>query len=465
MGQDYRPRVSKGIDAGAMASLIESAKPDSEVGYVMYEPFFQQTHWYLDYTNDTSVRQELLPILESSIERSVRRLKPGKEWLFENSLNTWISDSHWSIEGQCTQSSALTYHMMTLAAMLETDEEKKKAYTEKAEAVRHDLHDVLWQKRKGTFAYCRDLRGNGLLHGEPELADIYHTAECGLVTPTECYHMQCGGCLYIRPVKLYIRGEKEHRKFLPPSVFSENPAFHTVPMWDLMNASSPRKVLDTVAKTTPAPPEAYSQTNYWYYLEHLDARTRLTPGEEVSDDRWRSLAAEHETVMTGEGIPFLSAGSGKYLSAVSVSAAGYPDSVTVPVEDTGLCLYLLLTGITFPMQSHVENLRVTITYRDGETEEYPLVNPFDICDGWSNLWGRFHDSPGCGFENLRGKQGVLSSAGQNLCKAIPTDTEAEILSFPLRKKPVSAVTVRAVANDIVYCLMGVTVLRDTNENK
>jgi len=95
------------------------------------------------------------------------------------------------------------------------------------------------------------------------------------------------------------------------------------------------------------------------------------------------------------------------------------------------------------------------------TEEHPLVNPFDIGDMWSNLWGRFHDTPGAGFENMGGHHGIMSSAQQNLLRPIPTDTEAQILRFRLRNNvKVSMIEFRIIANDVIFALMGITLLNN-----
>jgi hypothetical protein len=49
------------------------------------------------------------------------------------------------------------------------------------------MQRILWQKRKGVYAYSKDLRGNQLLHGEPELGDIYFPAEFGLTDALDTY--------------------------------------------------------------------------------------------------------------------------------------------------------------------------------------------------------------------------------------------------------------------------------------
>ena len=73
------------------------------------------------------------------------------------------------------------------------------------------------------------------------------------------------------------------------------------------------------------------------------------------------------------------------------------------MKAAGQTLYLMISGMTFPAQSHVVNLRVTLRYADGQTQSVDLVNPFGIGDCWSTWCGRFHDTAANGFENIGGQ--------------------------------------------------------------
>ncbi len=752
--------ITEGVDKGAFMHMLEEAAPDAVTFYNMYETFIDQAKYYWEYTGDEDFARRLLPMVEGCIEREIRRLKPGGEWLFENSLNTWISDSHWSILGQCTQASAYMYNMIRLASDLADTKEKRERYRRQAENVKEDLFRLLWQKRKGVFGYARDLSGSQLFHPEPELADVYHTAEFGLTDRFQTYQMldwveanlrqeQTGnggklywssnwhpnsgrklthstyllcmgeemnlaltyfllglvepgyeifkssymgiygakdaklaktenctlqevaadfpcqlneqgtsmgnpqfgdsvsmfgrtaheGVLGVRPmlhigevwlspcipeelpgidVKSavidyhYQRGEeklslhyamkregctlraafylpvaevlsvetegrtaswytepgfcgvqvrvlvenadegsicvhfaaaqtppieerrrvKEQEAFsldypgetveelidpqgiaenvriaggqvqgtaaggegsgvfflrmhagraeyirpvklwIEPKASSANPwrgyqeefegpyEWEPIDMEGLFNASSPAEALDVVNNTVMVLPKSYNQVNRDYYKIHLTSYNTMRPGWETSDERWRSLVGEDGMAMTGEGIPFRSKKEGMYMAATTLASTAYPDRVMVQMEAVGRAVYLLITGITFPMQSHVENLRVTFLYEDGVREEHPLVNPTDIGDMWFTLWYRFHDTPNNGFENIGGRRGEMSSKGLDLDSPIPTDTEAHILRFRLRPgRKVRAVEMRTIANDAIFALMGITVLK------
>lgn len=762
--------IKNDADKGGFVHMIEWSDRCNEVlFYNMAETFIDQTKRYWEFTGDKDFARKLLPVVKDCIDRQERRLKPDTEQLFENSVNTWISDGHWTIFGQCTQSSAYMYNMYRLAADLSESEDEKAHFEKTAQKVKEDMHRVLWQKEKGVFAYAKDKRGNCLLHTEPELPDIYHPAEFGVTDKYENYSMlywaeqnlpfetadngaklywssnwhpnsedsythstfelalseelnlaliyfglgmcekgyelfkgaymsqYCGRddgifdhdddkylskgypptlkttagdlychlttngtprrnsqfsdtismygrtvlegllgikprfnkneieiipCLpkellpievktafadytykkgegeisfeykihrenckakigffiepseilavklngksldysteaffgrilvtvslenaccgrltvdyklkdlsfeneiisvrsgeeisldfaeeeimqlldfqsvlqkceisggkisatvggtnenavfflkirlgnteYIRPVKLKIQAECQNTRNLflsPEKEFGKNLKFKTICMDNLFNASSPDEVLEKVISTALPLPKEYSQVNIGYYKDQLCQGNKQNPALVMSDERWKSLVNSQNTVVTGEGIPFLSNKTGNYMAAATLSASAYPEKIVIPANCSGKALYLLVTGITFPMQSHVENARVIINYQSGKTEEFPLVSPFDIGDMWFTFWGRYHDTAGAGFENLAGNHGEMSSKGLDLTKSIPTDTEAHILRFKLKEnETVETVEFKIIANDVVFAVMGLTFL-------
>jgi hypothetical protein len=117
--------------------------------------------------------------------------------------------------------------------------------------------------------------------------------------------------------------------------------------------------------------------------------------------------------------------------------------------------------MTFPVQSHVVNLRVTLRYADGQAAPADLINPFGIGDCWSTWCGRFHDTAANGFENIGGRSGPAGSAQvADLTKPVAVDTEAHLVALELRPGvELHAVELEAIANDAIFGIMGATVLR------
>ena len=770
-------RITDGPDRGVFCGTIEESDPHAIAFYNMHQTALHQARRYWEYTGDMAFAEKLLPIVEECIERENRRVKPGEEMLYENCLNTWISDHHWINMGQCTQSSSYLYNLHLLVAELAEalggpeNAGKKARYTQQAEIIKRDMNRILWQKRKGVFAYAKDLRGYQLLHSEPELADIYHPTELGVADPLQTYQMldwvednlryeisdnggrlvrssnwypnggdkyshsvyelsggeemnlalayqqiglaepayeifksiyhslyggrdpgiedynskvysareglpalqrevalnlpchlttngtgrlnalfgdtigmfgrevyegilgirpmlqrrevwltpclpdelphaeiksasldytydrtdrrvslqyrmkhegcalcakfylpvsevervtldgqpilfeteggfgnlcvrvtipdacegtlevcyapaeilptetrrelamgstltlsypnetitdlldpqgllsnvrltsnglnatvtdqsgsgvfflkmQTGSVEYIRPVKLRIPSEKKNEVFQSFREEFEAP-YHWKPvnMDDCFNYAEISDAANAVAEGAPKPPETYTPVNFSYYTWHLNGGFILgDPWHKLTLNRWRSLVGEDGLAVTGEGIPFRSTREGNCMAAAAVENRILSDRIVVPVHDAGRAAYLLITGITFPMQSHVENLRVIFRYEDGEEEEFPLFNPDGIGDMWFNKFDRYHYTAANGFENLSdGSVGATSSAGLDLTKPIYTDLEGHILRFKLRPNvKVDEVEMRIIANDVLFALMGVTLLQ------
>lgn len=121
----------------------------------------------------------------------------------------------------------------------------------------------------------------------------------------------------------------------------------------------------------------------------------------------------------------------------------------------------MISGMTHPVQSHVVNLRIKLTYADGLMESHDLVNPFDIGDCWSTWCNLNFDTPANRFENIGGRTGPKGSTEvSDLSKPVAVDTLAHLLAFHLRDHiGLSTVEVEAIANDVVFGVMGTSILK------
>ena len=119
----------------------------------------------------------------------------------------------------------------------------------------------------------------------------------------------------------------------------------------------------------------------------------------------------------------------------------------------------MISGTTFAMQSHVTNLRLTLHYEGGLSEPIDLVNPTGIGDCWNQY--RYHDTAANGFENIGGRSGPAGSAQvADLTRPVAVDTEAHLLALELKPGAVlRELRMEAVANDIIFGLMGATILK------
>ncbi len=735
--------VRSGPDAGGLGALLEYSPG---IYYNMNEVFLDQVRHYFEYTDDLDLMREIFPVLTGILEWENRRLQPGSEGLYENSLNTWISDSHWYIQGQCTQASAYMLGAHRFLADLAKRLGKDPApFQERANRIHAAMQEKLWLTRDGVFAEYRDTRGHRLLHAEPELPTIYHSAEFGAADPLQIYQMlhwadthlrsettpgrgklwwssnwfpnrgrsythstyemayaeelnfaltdylagradeayailraalggifngptpgglachanidgrqrandeftdaislwgrtiteglfgiapkrpdgfvaltpqfpsdwndaaidtphfsyrwrRAGGTVSIEwtsPVETSVRlrlpinaasvanvrvdGKRAARVVtpgfdgaswvqvqtprrrqgtikvqftprairapeevtvkqddrwqarlanlritdwkdpqqiltdarlangglrgivsaapgpalvlalagqspcqtwvplrlrvepsiapVPPKIWSPPPAgARDLKRWTPLDLSpvfneALTNVLPRVTKAAQAPPLPASQVGFGYWKDHL-LQYHGSRNQEISDAAWRKKVGADNLAWTTDGIPFKTAATGPNIAVVT-QAGGFPAKLEFPVNVAGRTLYLMISGMTFPVQSHVVNLRVTLRYADGASQEVDLVNPFTIGDGWSTWCGRFHDPAANGFENLGGRSGPAGSAAvADLTKPVAVDTEAHLVALELRPgTELRSLGWEAIANDCIFGVMGATLLK------
>jgi hypothetical protein len=219
------------------------------------------------------------------------------------------------------------------------------------------------------------------------------------------------------------------------------------------------EVLPHVEQRAPKPEPPASTVNYGYWKDHL-TQYHGSRNEPISDAAWRGKVGADGVAWTRDGIPFKSAKEGANIALATVTG-GFPAKFSFPVAAQGKTLYLMVSGMTFPVQSHVTNARVTLHYADGSEASKDLVSPFDVGDCWSTWCGRFHDCAATGFENIGGRRGPAGSADvPDLSQPVELDTEAQLLAFDLKPGvELSSVDFEAVANDVIFGVMGATVLR------
>ncbi len=684
----WTDRVKESIDNHMKLSLIEDGEDKGALGfflegkpyiyYNMNEVFLDQVRQYFDYTNDTLLMRRIFPVLKSILKWEDRRLQPGNEHLYESSLNTWISDSHWYIGGRCSQASA--YMLGANRFMAEIAERLGKdpaPFRKRAEQIRKAMQDKLWMPDKGVFAEYLDTRGYRMLHTEPELSTLYHSAEFGAADTRQIAQMLKWADTHLKTEKIpgggeliwssnwapnharsythsthelayaeqmnfaltnYLAGRADKAYALIQSsltgIFSgptpgglschtyvdgtqrqndefadaismfgrtvteglfgivpkrpdgivilspqfpkdwdyaeiKSPAFSykwqrsewgisiewtspqttgvslrlpvrtsqikeilidnnpvkaslekgfagvnwllaSIPpsrsgkvtvhykennnvrditadtqqksseittsnrrrwsppdvkrgdlsVWKLMDIkdvynASVTGVLQRVLDKAEPPQLPALRVNFEYWKDHL-----LSRNKPVSDSAWRAKVNRKSIAWTIDNIPFMSSKTGPNI-AVATLAGGFPHKVTIPVNEKGAELYLMLSGMTFPNQSHVTNIRIVLNYNDGTVVKKDFVNPFDIGDCWSSWCGRYHDNAVNGFENIGGRKGPMGSAEvEDLTKPVAVDTEAHLVRFQLKKDvTLTSITMEAIANDAIFGIMGATILK------
>jgi hypothetical protein len=302
-------------------------------------------------------------------------------------------------------------------------------------------------------------------------------------------YVEMGDCKAWLPVHVSVESETPEpppKVWSPPSVPDRDLARWTLVDLRTTYNSTIAEALAKVAKEATPPPLGASTVGFEYWKSHLGPRHHGDPVQAPSDAAWRAKVGQDNVAWTTDGIPFTTVKEGPNIGIVTQAGAfskaiefpvqaseeTRPTDPTDPTDRTdrtgplpthisGKALYLMLSGMTFPAQSHVANLRVTLTYENGDNESKDLESPFDIGDCWSTWCGRWHDTAANGFENLGGRFGPAgSSQAKDLTQPINVDTEAHLVAFDLRPgAALKSVRIEAVANDVIFGVMGAAVLK------
>ncbi|MCA9097600.1 MAG: hypothetical protein KDA36_04415, partial [Planctomycetaceae bacterium] len=138
----------------------------------------------LDACRDTFDRLSQILAFES------RNFDPDGNGLYQNFLNTWISDGHHYNGGECTQSTAYNYRANRLLAKVASRIGRDpQPYSQRADRIYAAVQNTLWIPDRGLFAEYKDTLGNKLLHPSPELATIYHAVDSELNDPFQACRM------------------------------------------------------------------------------------------------------------------------------------------------------------------------------------------------------------------------------------------------------------------------------------
>jgi hypothetical protein len=188
---------------------------------------------------------------------------------------------------------------------------------------------------------------------------------------------------------------------------------------------------------------------------------------EIDDSGLRAAAAQDGLVRVPTGLAFATPGPGDAPNIVFVSQwDNYPREATVPLAGRARRLHLLMAGSTNAMQSRFDNGEVEVVYADGSTARLPLRNP----ETWwpieqdyflDDFQFRTEGPLPIRVDLKTGKARVLTRPdflGRGRTVPGGAATVLELALDPA--KPLRALTVRALANEVVIGLMAATLERD-----
>ena len=180
-------QIQSGDNRGAIPPMLET--PDS-VFCNMDEVYLDHIYYRYHWMGDRELLASLFPVIEGILSWEKRRLDPDDDALYENCLNTWITDSHWYSGGDSTQASAYMYRGYPLAAEAAGAAGKDPTpFREEAERSCAAMNSRLWLSSEGHHAEFIDRIGLKRIHPEPELPTIYHPIEFGITDPFQAFQM------------------------------------------------------------------------------------------------------------------------------------------------------------------------------------------------------------------------------------------------------------------------------------
>jgi hypothetical protein len=188
---------------------------------------------------------------------------------------------------------------------------------------------------------------------------------------------------------------------------------------------------------------------------------------DVDDSGLRKVAGRNGgRIVLPNGILFATPGEADSKNVIFTSQwDNYPREVLVPLSGKSSHAFLLMAGSTGPMQSRFVNGEVVVAYADGSTNRLALQNP---TNWWPIEQDYFTDDFAFRVEGalpLRvdlatGKTRILDAKTFKGRGGRVAGGAATVLELPLDgKKELKALTVRAVANEVVIGLMAVTLER------
>ncbi|MFA6175255.1 MAG: hypothetical protein WC765_01605 [Phycisphaerae bacterium] len=158
--------------------------------YNMQEVAMDMLLHHLEWSGDLELTGVLFEDIKGILDWEERILDPDSDGLYQNFLNTWISDGHSYNGGGCAQASAYNYRANLLMAKI-ADKMGRPSwqFQQRAAKIWNAIQDNLWIPEKGVIAEYIDTVGNKLVHPSPELSTAYLSIECGVADMFQAYQM------------------------------------------------------------------------------------------------------------------------------------------------------------------------------------------------------------------------------------------------------------------------------------
>ncbi|MBQ8295113.1 MAG: hypothetical protein IJX87_01625 [Clostridia bacterium] len=158
--------------------------------YNMQECALDMMLHHIEWTSDLDLARKYFDEFCEMLDWEERIFDPDNDGLYQNFLNTWISDGHAYNGAGCAQASAYNYRanfaMAKIAKKLGVAHE---VFERRAEKIKNAIQEKLWLAHAGVIAESVDTVGNKLIHPSPELSTAYLAIDCDVVNDLQAYTM------------------------------------------------------------------------------------------------------------------------------------------------------------------------------------------------------------------------------------------------------------------------------------
>lgn len=156
--------------------------------YNMQECAFDMMLYYIQWTGNLAFAEKYYYEFCAMLDWEERIFDPDGDGLYQNYLNTWISDGHSYNGAGCAQASSYNYRANRIMEIIAKKLGKPyDIFAKRAEKIAKAMQEKLWIAENGIIAESLDTVGNCLIHPSPELSTAYLAIDCDVVSDFQAY--------------------------------------------------------------------------------------------------------------------------------------------------------------------------------------------------------------------------------------------------------------------------------------
>ena len=173
---------------GRLPAYFESDGTPAFGPYNMQECALDMMLYYIEWSGNLKLAERFFDDMCAMADYETRVFDPDDDGLYQNMLNTWISDGHNYNGGGCAQSTAYNYRAnLVLSKIAKKIGRDGSLYEKRAEKIKKALNEKLWLPHEGVIAESLDTIGRCMIHPSVELASVYHVMDSEMIDGFKAY--------------------------------------------------------------------------------------------------------------------------------------------------------------------------------------------------------------------------------------------------------------------------------------